>query len=61
MKKILLVEDNEPNRDMLSRLLVRRGCDVLVAHDGASGVDPRHRSPCSRHEVGPGEGAGGGL
>jgi CheY-like chemotaxis protein len=38
MPKILLVEDNEMNRDMLSRRLVRRGCDVIVAVDGESGV-----------------------
>ncbi|PZV14195.1 MAG: two-component system response regulator [Pseudanabaena sp.] len=38
MAKILLVEDNEMNRDMLSRRLIRRGFDVVVAADGASGV-----------------------
>ncbi len=38
MTKILLVEDNEMNRDMLSRRLVRRGYDVIVAIDGAQGV-----------------------
>jgi two-component system cell cycle response regulator DivK len=38
MKKLLLVEDNEMNRDMLSRRLVRRGYEVLVATDGAQGV-----------------------
>jgi CheY-like chemotaxis protein len=38
MAKILLVEDNEMNRDMLSRRLQRRGHDVLVAGDGADGV-----------------------
>lgn len=38
MPKILLVEDNEMNRDMLSRRLVRRGFDVIVAVDGESGV-----------------------
>lgn len=38
MAKILLVEDNELNRDMLSRRLMRRGFEVLVAIDGASGV-----------------------
>ena len=36
--KILLVEDNELNRDMLSRRLVRRGYDVSSAVDGANGV-----------------------
>jgi len=38
MAKILLVEDNEMNRDMLSRRLQRRGFDVLIAVDGAEGV-----------------------
>jgi two-component system, cell cycle response regulator DivK len=38
MHKILLVEDNEMNRDMLSRRLKRRGIEVLVAVDGAEGV-----------------------
>jgi two-component system cell cycle response regulator DivK len=38
MAKILLVEDNEMNRDMLSRRLLRRGYEVLVAEDGAVGV-----------------------
>ncbi|WP_448599329.1 response regulator [Thermoleptolyngbya sp.] len=39
MPKILLVEDNEMNRDMLSRRLVRRGAEVLIATDGAQGVE----------------------
>ena len=38
MTKILLVEDNELNRDMLSRRLIRKGYDVLVAEDGVKGV-----------------------
>ena len=38
MPKILLVEDNEMNRDMLSRRLTRRGYDVVIAIDGAAGV-----------------------
>ncbi len=38
MPKILLVEDNELNRDMLSRRLVRRGYDVAIAVDGRQGV-----------------------
>ena len=38
MVKILLVEDNEMNRDMLSRRLARRGFDVVVAVDGVSGA-----------------------
>ena len=39
MTKILLVEDNEMNRDMLSRRLARRGFEVLIAENGQSGVD----------------------
>ncbi len=39
MPKILLVEDNEMNRDMLSRRLVRKGYEVLIAVDGAEGVE----------------------
>ena len=39
MVKILLVEDNEDNRDMLVRRLERRGYMVVVALDGASGVE----------------------
>jgi CheY-like chemotaxis protein len=38
MPKILLVEDNEDNRDMLSRRLIRKGYDVSMAVDGAEGV-----------------------
>lgn len=38
MAKILLVEDNEMNRDMLSRRLVRRGYEVAIAVDGESGL-----------------------
>ncbi len=39
MAKILLVEDNEMNRDMLSRRLIRKGFEVVVAVDGQQGVD----------------------
>ena len=39
MAKILLVEDNELNRDMLSRRLARRGYTVVVAEDGEQGLD----------------------
>ena len=39
MAKILLVEDNELNRDMLSRRLIRRGFDVVIAVDGGQGAD----------------------
>ena len=38
MTKILLVEDNEMNRDMLSRRLLRKGYEVVCAVDGAEGV-----------------------
>jgi CheY-like chemotaxis protein len=38
MSKILLVEDNEMNRDMLSRRLGRRGFDVVIAFDGEHGL-----------------------
>ena len=46
MAKILLVEDNEMNRDMLSRRLQRRGYEVLLAVDGQQGIDmSRRESP----------------
>ena len=38
MNKILLVEDNEMNRDMLSRRLARKGFEVVIAVDGAEAV-----------------------
>ncbi|MEJ2678136.1 MAG: response regulator [Gemmatimonadota bacterium] len=38
MAKILLVEDDEMNRDMLSRRLMKRGYDVVIATDGEQGV-----------------------
>jgi len=38
MPRILLVEDNEMNRDMLSRRLIRRGFEVTIATDGEQGV-----------------------
>ena len=38
MPKILLVEDNEDNRDMLSRRLQRKGYEVVLAVDGGEGV-----------------------
>ncbi len=38
MPKILLVEDNEMNRDMLSRRLERKGYQVVIAVDGGEGV-----------------------
>jgi len=39
MPKILLVEDNEMNRDMLSRRLERKGFEVIIAVDGQQGVE----------------------
>ena len=39
MPRILLVEDNEMNRDMLSRRLQRRGYEVIIAVDGQIGID----------------------
>ena len=39
MPKILLVEDNEMNRDMLSRRLLRNGFDVIMAVNGQEGID----------------------
>src|SRR4051794_8287080 len=38
MPKILLVEDNEMNRDMLSRRLIRKGYEITIAVDGGEGV-----------------------
>ncbi len=39
MPRLLIVEDNELNRDMLSRRLGRRGYDIVIAVDGANAVD----------------------
>ena len=39
MPKILIVEDNEENRDSLKRRLERRGFEVLLAEDGQKGID----------------------
>jgi two-component system, cell cycle response regulator DivK len=39
MPKILLVEDNEMNRDMLSRRLIRKGYEVVMAVDGEQAID----------------------
>ena len=39
MGKVLLIEDNEMDRDMLSRRLIRRGFQVVFAMDGQQGVD----------------------
>ncbi len=38
MSRILIVEDNQMNRDMLSRRLTRKGYEVLLATDGSEGV-----------------------
>ena len=43
MPRILLVEDNEPSRDMLSRRLKRRGYDVSTAVDGQEALDVARR------------------
>jgi two-component system, cell cycle response regulator DivK len=42
MQKILLIEDNEANRDALSRHLKRRGYDVVIAIDGQQGIALTH-------------------
>ena len=39
MSKILLVEDNEMNRDMLTRRLERKGFEIVIAVDGKAGID----------------------
>ena len=39
MRKILIVEDNEMNREMLTRRLERRGYEIVIAVDGATGLD----------------------
>lgn len=43
--KILLVEDNQMNRDMLSRRLLRRGYDVAIAEDGAAALEAVRQDP----------------
>ena len=46
MPRVLLVEDQEMNRDMLSRRLKKRGYEVLIAVDGAEGLEKaRSESP----------------
>jgi two-component system, cell cycle response regulator DivK len=46
LAKILVVEDNEMNRDMLTRRLQRRGYEVVIALDGAQGLEmARAESP----------------
>jgi CheY-like chemotaxis protein len=39
MPKLLLIEDNEMNRDMLSRRLIKKGFEVVMAVDGKQGLD----------------------
>jgi CheY-like chemotaxis protein len=48
MARILLIEDNELNRDMLSRRLERRGYEVIVAVDGEEGL---HRAAADRPDL----------
>ncbi len=45
MPKILLVEDNEMNRDMLSRRLQRKGFEVAIALDGRQGIEMAQTGP----------------
>ena len=46
MAKLLYIEDNEMNRDMLSRRLSRRGYEIIMAFDGQAGLDMmRSESP----------------
>jgi len=45
MTKILIVEDNEMNRDMLSRRLTRKGYEVTIAVDGQEGIDMMKSDP----------------
>ncbi|MGF1493460.1 MAG: response regulator [Microcoleaceae cyanobacterium] len=44
MAKILLVEDNEMNRDMLKRRLARKGYEVVIAVNGAEGIELTHQN-----------------
>ena len=41
-KKILIIEDNELNRDMISRRLLHRGFDISIAVDGLEGLERAH-------------------
>jgi CheY-like chemotaxis protein len=45
MPRVLLVEDNEMNRDMLSRRLSKRGYDIRIAGDGAEALDAVRADP----------------
>jgi CheY-like chemotaxis protein len=51
--KILLVEDNEMNRDMLSRRLERRGYEVVVAVDGAEAIEKAVEAGCDDFDIKP--------
>jgi CheY-like chemotaxis protein len=42
---VLVVDDNEMNRDMLSRRLQRQGCEVMVAEDGFSALEMLQKHP----------------
>jgi two-component system cell cycle response regulator DivK len=44
MPKLLLVDDNELNCDMLSRRLIKKGFEVTLAHDGAAALEIAHAS-----------------
>ena len=44
MARILIVEDNEMNRDMLSRRLIKKGFAIEIAVDGQAGYDMAHES-----------------
>ena len=52
MAKILLVEDNELNRDMLSRRLTRRGYTVVVAEDGEQEFKHAQADSCAHMDHG---------
>jgi len=59
--RILLIEDNELNRDMLTRRLERKGYTVISAGDGLSGIDSHHCSHGACYERRSGKSAGGRL
>ena len=51
MARILLVEDNEMNRDMLSRRLMKKGFEVVMAVDGKEGVDMARKESPERSRI----------
>ena len=51
MPTLLIVEDNEMNRDMLSRRLERKGYEILLAIDGENGIDVVRASQIGRAHV----------